>query len=93
VVEQWQAHGGVEERRWRLREGEGKIWGENGLGKRNGYRRCGWVFNMGMGFKNNYFFFIFFFFFKKTLKLKMALSTLERAGQGPARWPLPIITQ
>jgi hypothetical protein len=22
----------------------------------------------------------------------MALSTLERAGQGPARWPLPIIT-
>jgi hypothetical protein len=35
----WRAHGGVEERRWREREREGKIWGENGLGKKNGYRK------------------------------------------------------
>jgi hypothetical protein len=51
------------------------------LGTKNGYRRRRWFQNQ------------FFFFLKKNVKTDMALSTSERAGQGPARWPLPIITQ
>jgi hypothetical protein len=52
----------------REREREGKIWGENGLGKKNGYRRRGWVFKKK----------IFFFFFKKKKQRKRETMKLQK---------------